>query len=122
MDSIIWEGKEIALEKLTLKLARVIEAAEYAGSVQDAYAKQHDLVKMAIGAAKAKELLGTSNLEDVDLVTLTLLYNEITSGYEKRIADQRQEMDERAINSPTVQAIGDLAENVKVIQAAGGRK
>lgn len=122
MDKMIWEHKEYELAKNTMKIARKIEAAEQAETVMSAYAAELDLVMEALGEEVASEILGTTDIESVDLGTLVLVYTKIIEGYEKRIADMRTEQDSKIFNAPGFRAIGKVADDVKVIQSVDKMK
>lgn len=119
MDRMVFKDKEYELAKFTMKSARLIEEAEKASEVNASYRKQYEFVKLAIGTDNVNDILGSSNLDEIDLVELVLLYNEITAGYERRIEAQREEKDAKLANSTAVKTINDVASSVKVITSAG---
>lgn len=123
IDKMIWNNKEYELAKNTMKIARLVEAAESAETMVEAYACELGLVAAALGRDTAADILGTVEIEDVDLGTLVMVYNAVIEGYEKRIADMRASQEEKLFNSPTIRGVGKLADDVKVLKSIeGGRK
>lgn len=123
IDKMIWNNREYELAKNTMKIARLVEAAESAETMVEAYACELGLVTAALGRDTAADILGTVEIEDVDLGTLVMVYNAVIEGYEKRIADMRASQEEKLFNSPTIRGVGKLADDVKVLKSIeGGRK
>lgn len=123
VDKMIWNNKAYELAKNTMKIARLIESAESAETMTEAYACELSLVTAALGHDTAVEVLGTVDIEEVDLGTLVMVYNAVTEGYEKRVADMRASQEEKLFNSPTIRGVGKLADDVKILKSVeGGRK
>ena len=118
MDVMIFEGREYELAKNTMKIARLIDRTEKSASIAEAYSNELDFVKAALGEDTARELLGTLNIEEVDLTQLVLLYNAATAGYEARIETARREREASLIDTPSVRAVKDMADSVRVITSA----
>ncbi len=122
MDRMLWQNKEYDLAKNTLSLARKIEAAEQAESMTDAYRRQMDVVTEALGYGTVHEILGTTDIEEVDLTDLVLVYNAVITGYEKRIMDMRTTQDEKIFGSPAFRGIGKVADDLRVIQTIDNKR
>ena len=122
MDKMIWQGKEYELAKNTLSLARKIEAAEQAVSMTDAYRREMEVIIEALGHDAVYEILESTDIEDVDLTTLVLVYNSVIDGYEKRILDMRTRNDEKLFNSPSIKGIKQVADDVRVIQQIDSKR
>ena len=120
MDKMIWENKSYDLAKNTLSIARLIETAENSDTMVEAYNNEMNLVVAALGQEVAEEVLGTTNIEEVDLGTLVMVYNAIIEGYEKRITDMRIAQEEKMINTPVAKGVSKLANDVRVIKSVEG--
>lgn len=118
MDKMVYDNREYELAVNTMKIARLIDKAEKSRSMLDAYNNQLSVIKAALGSETAKEVLGTTNIEDVDLTTLVLVYNAVIDGYEARIVELEREKQLRQINMPGVQGVRDMAEQVAIIKSA----
>lgn len=110
-----YDGVEYELSTYTMKIARLIEKAEKSITMTDAYKTQLSVIKAALGDKVVEKIIGTLNVEEMDLVTLVLVYNEVINGYETRIKEMKQEKEAEEVNTPAVNAIKEMAENVKII-------
>lgn len=119
MNKLIWEGKEYELKPKTLGIVRIIEAAEKAATMVDAYKKQWELVTEAVGDKTAKEILKATTIEKVDVVLLTMVYNEVILAYEKPLREMRRKQEADLVDSPVFDAVKDAAEQVRVLEGAG---
>lgn len=115
MDKMTYDGVEYELSTYTMKIARLIEKAEKSITMTDAYKTQLSVIKAALGDKVVEKIIGTLNVEEIDLVTLVLVYNEVINGYETRIKEMKQEKEAEEVNTPAVNAIKEMAENVKII-------
>lgn len=94
--TVVANGKSYDLPKKTIgianKLDEVLRTDSIRGlSVRQKYEKLHVFVKELIGEEGAKEVLGTDNLDDVDLSELTITVRKIVDAYEKPITDYQME-------------------------------
>ena len=119
MNKFDWEGKEYDLAPKTLEVVRIIEAAEKAPNMIEAYKKQWELVNAALGDKTAKEILKAQTIEKVDVVQLTMVYNGVILAYEKPLREMRKRQEAELMDSPVFDAVRDTAEQVKIIENAG---
>lgn len=56
-------------------------------TIREKYMHQHEFVKGTIGEEKAKECLGSDNLDEIDLPELAIMVRKIHDSYNKPIAD-----------------------------------
>lgn len=94
--TIIVNGRSYDLPKKTLSIAdkadEVLKTDAIRGlSVRQRYDRLHNFVKDVLGDEKAKEVLGTDNLDEVDLSELTITVRKIVDAYEKPITDYQME-------------------------------
>lgn len=118
MDKMIWQNKEYNLAKNNMKMARLISAAEESETMVDAYNNQLSVVTEALGRETAGEILGTLDIEEIDLGSLVLVYNAVIEGYERRIMDMRTAKDEKVFNSSSFKNFGKFATDVRTIEHA----
>ena len=114
---MIWQNKEYELTINNMEMARLIEATENSVSMIEAYTNEMNVVVKALGDETVETILGTADVETVDLGTLVLLYNAVIDGYEKRIVDMRNKKDEKSFAAPSFKNISKLAEDVRIIQS-----
>lgn len=119
MNKFEWEGKEYDLTPKTLEIVRIIETAEKASNMIEAYKKQWELVNAALGDKTAREILGVQTIEKVDVVHLTMVYNGVILAYEKPLREMRRKQETELMDSPVFDAVRDTAEQVKIIENAG---
>lgn len=56
-------------------------------SLREKYSHLHEFVKRVLGEDKAKECLGSDNLDDIDLSELAITVRKIHDSYDKPIED-----------------------------------
>ena len=113
MNKFEWEGKEYDLTPKTLEIVRIIETAEKASNMIEAYKKQWELVNAALGDKTAREILGVQTIEKVDVVHLTMVYNGVILAYEKPLREMRRKQETELMDSPVFDAVRDTAEPVR---------
>lgn len=118
MDKMVYENREYELATNSMKIARLIDAAEKSTSVLDAYNNELSVVKAALGDETAKEILETLNIEEIDLTTLVLVYNAVIDGYEARVVELEREKQRRVMEMPAVSGVRDMAAQVSIIKSA----
>lgn len=94
--TVIVNGRSYDLPKKTIgianKLDEVLKTDSIQGlSVRQKYEKLHEFTKGVLGEEKAKEVLGTDNLDEIDLSELTITVRKIVDAYEKPITDYQME-------------------------------
>jgi len=94
--TVIVNGRSYDLPKKTIsiasKLDEVLKTDAIRGlSVRQKYEKLHEFTKDVLGEEKAKEVLGTDNLDEIDLSELTITVRKIVDAYEKPITDYQME-------------------------------
>ncbi|MCU7380853.1 hypothetical protein OBO34_21295 [Clostridiales Family XIII bacterium ASD5510] len=119
MDKMLWEGKEYDLAVKTMKIARLIDAAEQAPTMIEVYQRQWDVIQATLGSEKAKEALQTNSIEKVDVNLMVMVYNAIITGYEKRVKEMRIQQEEELASSPVFDAVKELSAQIKVIEDVG---
>ena len=113
MDMMIYNGQEYELAPKTMKIARLQEKAEMSTTITEAYTNEFEFVKACIGESAVNEILGTCNIEAVDLNEMVLVYNEIVTAYDKEITEAKNRQDAEIFNSPVFDKISALAKDVE---------
>lgn len=122
MEKMIFDGREFDLIPKTMKVARQIEKTEQSATITEAYRNEYETLKMTIGTEAVAEILGTSNLEEIDLTKMVAVYNAMIDGYDAPLAELERAKEEEILNSPSLKAIRDVATQIKAIQALDDKK
>lgn len=90
--TIIKEGRSYDLPKKTLtvteKMDEVLRVdANPNMSVRQKFEKLHNFVKETLGEEEANEILGSSNLNEIDLSELTLTVRMIVDEYDRPVSE-----------------------------------
>lgn len=115
-DVFIYEGESFDLPKKTMAIAQIIDAAHKAKTSTESYKNQYKLVTLCLPAERAAELMDGKSIQEVDLVTLSLLFNGIEDAYTRRTDEQAKEREMALLNRPaleTITAVGASAKNIK---------
>lgn len=104
--TIIVNNKSYDLPKKTVAVAEKLDYALTVDNIKGLTVKGkfeilHNFVKELVGEENAVEMLGSANLEEIDLSDLTMVVLSIKDAYEKPMNDyQAQRMRERIGNIP----------------------
>ena len=115
-----FKGKEYKLEKKTLRIAQLIDRAEHASSVIEAYEREYEVVIAALGETATAETLGT-DINDIDLTEMVLIYNAIIDEYDKPILEAQKKKEAELFNSPAIKAISKVSDSLKEINNAAAK-
>ena len=76
-------------------------------SIRDKYKRLYDFIVGLVGMENAKEILGSDNIEEVDLCEVTLTVKKILDAYEQPLLDyQTQQMEEQLRRVPIEKMAG----------------
>lgn len=76
-------------------------------SIRDKYKRLYAFIVGLVGAENAKEILGSDNIEEVDLCEVTLTVKKILDAYEKPLVEyQTQQMEEQLRRLPMEKMAG----------------
>lgn len=94
--TVILNGRSYDLPKKTIgianKLDEVLKIDSIRGlSLRQKYEKLHVFTKDVLGEKTTREILGTDDLDEIDLSELTITVRKIVDAYEKPIADYQME-------------------------------
>lgn len=101
--TVIVNGRSYDLPKKTISIANKLDEvlktdAIHGLSVRQKFEKLHAFVKDVLGEETAKEVLGTDNLDEVDLSELTITVRKIVDAYEKPVADYQMERNKEQLS------------------------
>jgi len=115
-DVFVYDGESFDLPKKTMAVAQIIDAAHKAKTSAESYKNQYKLVTMCLPADKAAEFMDGKTLNEIDLVTLSVLFNGIEDAYARRTDEQAKEREMTLLNRPaleTITAVGASAKNIR---------
>lgn len=115
MEKIYFNGKEYGLKPKTMKVARMIDATEQAQSVTEAYKGEYDVIIYTLGKDAVKAILGTSNIEEIDLTQMVKVYNAVIDAYDKELAEEQRRREAELLDSDLFDKLDRLAKNAQVI-------
>lgn len=76
-------------------------------SIRDKYKRLYDFIVGLVGMENAKEILGSDNIEEVDLCEVTLTVKKILDAYEQPLLDyQTKQMEEQLRRVPIEKMAG----------------
>lgn len=111
-----YNGIEFDLPKKTMALNDRIESVNKATTTKDAYIRMFDLLIYALGDEKVVELLGSKNINDVDLIELQKIVDSILLEYDKALQENQLKYFEELANSSAVQNAIKIAEASKTVK------
>ena len=104
------------LPKRTMALNEKIEAVNKAKTTKEAYTKMMDFVVMGLGKEKVSKLLGTHDINKVDLTELNILANAIIIGFDNKVANQTLNKANELANSDAITNIIAVGNSLDKIQ------
>ena len=107
-----YNGEEHKLPIKTMSLNDKIEAVNNAKTTKEAYTKMMDFVVAGLGKDKVDELLGTHNVNKVDLTELNILSNAIVNGYDDKVAEKQLERADRVANSDAIDRLIQVGKSI----------
>lgn len=99
--------------KKTMALNDKIEAVNNAKSTKTAYAAMMDFVVTGLGKDKIKEILGTTDVNKVDLVQLNMLSNDIVMAYDDMIRQPQIDKINNILSNLPLDNLANVAKNMK---------
>ena len=121
---IIVNGRSYELPKKTVAVMEDLDQALTIDSnrnlsLREKYMHLHEFVKRTIGEEKAKECLGSDNLDDIDLSDLAITVRKIHDAYDKPVSEyQTAKMRERFGSIP----MDKIAPMMNVAEKMGNMK
>ena len=112
MTCINYNGKEYILPKRTMK---VVEAEDMmrtpSNTLKEAYAKQFDYLKKVFDEKDLSSMLGSLDINEVDLAEVTLICNMVDSAYIERINKQQLDKANQLLNNKAFNKTIQFAES-----------
>lgn len=112
--TVIINGQSYDLPKKTMKVVEEMDKVAQIDSVKglsirDKFKALYDFTCHTVGKENAKEILGSDNLDDVDLSDVTLTFKKIMDAYDKPLDDYNASKSFEKINSIPLDKIISLA-------------
>ena len=117
--TVILNGRSYDLPKKNInvatKLDEVLKVDFIKGlSVRQKFEKLHVFSKDILGKENTNEILGTDNLEEIDLSELTIVVRKIVDAYEKPISDYQAERNREQLSRLPLQQLESITKVVDV--------
>ena len=117
--TVILNGRSYDLPKKNInvatKLDEVLKVDSIKGlSVSQKFEKLHVFSKVILGKENTNEILGTDNLEEIDLSELTIVVRKIVDAYEKPISDYQAERNREQLSRLPLQQLESITKVVDV--------
>lgn len=117
--TVILNGRSYDLPKKNInvatKLDEVLKVDSIKGlSVRQKFEKLHVFSKDILGKENTNEILGTDNLEEIDLSELTIVVRKIVDAYEKPISDYQAERNREQLSRLPLQQLESITKVVDV--------
>lgn len=120
--TVIINSRSYDLPKKTVavmeKLDEVLKVDSSKLSTRQKFEKLHRFVKEIVGEENAQEMLGTDNLNEMDVSDLTLAILKINDAYERPISDYQTDKMRESIDSIPTEKIASLTKSVQTITNA----
>lgn len=117
MDKMTLNGKSYELRKMTLEVVGRIEEAKLARTEVEAAERIYDLLNYVLGENVVADILGTTELEEADTVTIALMFRAMERGYKKRVDDLEKKYEAEDVARPYVKVINQVSDNVEKIKS-----
>lgn len=112
--TIIVGNRSYDLPKKTLEVTeqmeKVIETDKAVGiGIREKFNTVFSYENDVLGSDAVKEILGSDNLDEVDLSEVTILFNKIHDAYNKPITDYKLSKSREALNALPIEKVVELA-------------
>ena len=117
--TVILNGRSYDLPKKNIsvasKLDEILKVDTIKGlSIRQKFERLHFFSKDILGEENTKEILGTDNLEEIDLSELTIIVRKIVDAYEKPISDYQAERNREQLSRLPLQQLESITKVVDV--------
>lgn len=121
--TIIVDGRSYDLPKKNLNVANKIDEvlkvdSTKGYSIEQKFNRLHTFAKEILGNEVTEEILGSSNLADIDLSDLTIVVRKIIDGYEKPVADYQTEKAREKISTLPLHEINAMTKAAQTVASA----
>ena len=104
---------EYELPKKTMALNDKIEAVNNAKTTKMAYTAMMDFVVSGLGKDRVKEILGTTDVNKVDLIKLNMLSNDIVMAYDDMVQQPRIDKINNILSNLPLDNLANVANKIK---------
>ena len=112
--TVIVNGRSYNLPKKNIniasKLDEILKIDSVRGlSIRQKFERLYEFVKDVLGEDIAKEILGTDNLDEIDLSELTIIVRKIVDAYEKPILDYQADCNREKLSRLPLQQLENIS-------------
>lgn len=119
MANLIYKSKKYELPAKTMAIVEAEETMHMSSqSLVETYTKQFDFLKAIFDDEKIIELLGSTDINCIDLTEVTLLCNMIDSAYMEKINKQSMEEAAKIANSDSVNKLIEAGKSIDKVMKA----
>lgn len=120
--TVIYKEKSYDLPKKTInimsKIDEVIEKDNIDIDIKEKYQSILDFIGLVLDKKNIIEILGTDDLEDIDLSELAILFLEIKNSYEKPVNDYNIKVQSQVLNNEMIDKITRLSASIEGLNKA----
>lgn len=103
-----FNNKQLELPTKTLALTEKIQEINKQTDSIEAYKKMMEFLVFGLGEEKTEEILGTTDINEVDCVLMNRLCNLITMSYEQEVAKDQLDYAKKILNDKLFKDIASL--------------
>lgn len=122
--TVIINSRSYDLPKKTVsimnKLDEALKVDTLSIKARQKFEKLHEFVKDILGEANASDILGSDNLDEIDLSDLSITVLKINDAYNQPLIDYKMEKMRATINAAQIDKISNLANSAKAISNFSG--
>lgn len=123
--TVIVNGRSYDLPAKNLSVAEQLDAVLKTDSVKglsitQKYERLHRFVQDLVGEKDSAEMLGSSNLAEIDLSDLTLTVRRIVDAYDKPIDDYEAEKTRNQMNRVPIDKVVSLTKALQTVEKPQG--
>lgn len=118
--TVIINGRSYDLPKKTMNVVEEMDRCAKIDSVKnigirEKFNQLYKFIKSLVGDDNAKEILGSENLDEVDLSDVTLTFRKIMDAYQKPVSDYNMENARQALANLPIDKITNFANATNTI-------
>lgn len=118
--TVIINGRSYDLPKKTMNVVEEMDRCAKIDSVKnigirEKFNQLYKFIKSLVGDDNAKEILGSENLDEVDLSDVTLTFRKIMDAYQKPVSDYNMENARQALANLPIDKITNFANAANTI-------
>lgn len=125
--TVIINDRSYDLPKRTLEVVELLDKTANVDSIKgmslrDKYKKIFECIETILGRESTVEIIGSENIDEVDLSEVTLTFRKIVDAYNKPLDDYNNEKSLRGLNELPIDKIIALASAASEVQGLQSKK